>query len=358
MRRRFNLILVVIFYILLWLPLLEMKLNERQQTHFPAINKSLSRYIIAIESYFNENFGFRSQLIQTDSLLMVNLFNSSPNPQVILGKEGWLFYKSENADDGPGINDYEGKTPFSERDLARIDERVKSLNDWMAGQNMLLILLIAPNKQTIYGEYLPDYIRQQKGSSRYDQVKETLKNNPVKFIDTVSLLQQAKKDNVLYRKTDSHWNNYGGFLVYQNIIQLVQTGYQVKVETIKDFDVTVVQKTDSGDLARMIGLQNYFQEKNIVFVPKVPVNIIRDNYAYPTLYYNIKNVIPETSLPKLLVFHDSFFTAIEPFLSRHFSSSIYIWADLDTKIIEKEKPDIVIWEVAERYINKLLDDSK
>ena len=48
-------------------------------------------YLVKFEAYFNDHFGFRSQLVQTHNLLTYWLFRTSPLPKVIVGRQGWLF---------------------------------------------------------------------------------------------------------------------------------------------------------------------------------------------------------------------------------------------------------------------------
>ena len=52
------------------------------------------------------------------------------------------------------------------------------------------------------------------------------------------------------------------------------------------------------------------------------------------------------------MFRDSFSTALVPLLSESFDRSVYVWDDkIDPEIVEREKPDIVVWEVAERLLD-------
>ncbi len=64
-----------------------------------------------------------------------------------------------------------------------------------------------------------------------------------------------------------------------------------------------------------------------------------------------------TTLPKAVVFRDSFSTLLLKFLSESFSRLVAVWQpNLDYSIIEKEKPDIVISQQVERFLMKIPDD--
>jgi hypothetical protein len=54
---------------------------------------------------------------------------------------------------------------------------------------------------------------------------------------------------------------------------------------------------------------------------------------------------------RAVVFHDSFMRALHPFLSEHFVRVVYDWRrQPDVRLIETERPDVVIHEVAERFL--------
>ena len=58
---------------------------------------------------------------------------------------------------------------------------------------------------------------------------------------------------------------------------------------------------------------------------------------------------------EMVMFRDSFASAMVPYLSEHFRRSTYIWkwnydADLFKAVIEKEQPQIVIDECVERLL--------
>jgi len=66
----------------------------------------------------------------------------------------------------------------------------------------------------------------------------------------------------------------------------------------------------------------------------------------------------------LLMYHDSFGVALQPFLMNHFKQAMYILNSADPNIsslswIDIVQPDIVIIEIAERslpYLNTLLSN--
>jgi hypothetical protein len=60
-------------------------------------------------------------------------------------------------------------------------------------------------------------------------------------------------------------------------------------------------------------------------------------------------------LPKAVVMHDSFMTALYPFLAENFQETTFHWiyGDINPKPIVEHKPDIVIQEIVERAMPQL-----
>jgi hypothetical protein len=54
----------------------------------------------------------------------------------------------------------------------------------------------------------------------------------------------------------------------------------------------------------------------------------------------------------LILFHDSFAGAWSPFLGYHFNRITYLWQyDIDPAWVERDKPDIVVIEMLERFFD-------
>ena len=61
--------------------------------------------------------------------------------------------------------------------------------------------------------------------------------------------------------------------------------------------------------------------------------------------------IDDASLPRAVMFQDSFGHALRPFLSEHFQRAFYSWQVLfDPAVIEGERPGVVLQELVERSL--------
>ena len=61
--------------------------------------------------------------------------------------------------------------------------------------------------------------------------------------------------------------------------------------------------------------------------------------------------IAGSSLPRAMIFRDSFVSRIVPLLSEHFSRAVYLWQnDFDADDVLQEYPDVVIQEIVGRHL--------
>ena len=104
-----------------------------------------------------------------------------------------------------------------------------------------------------------------------------------------------------------------------------------------------------GDLAKMIGFPDGLIERQVMLEARSPRRAkltVNDTWGV-----GLTTEIQDDRLPKACIFRDSFCTHLIPFLSEHFKTAHYVWRyDFDKVMLEREKPDIVILEVAERLV--------
>ena len=118
-----------------------------------------------------------------------------------------------------------------------------------------------------------------------------------------------------------------------------------------------------GDLANMMGLSDHLKEDRIMFVNKEWYKARGDSYFGSVNHYYFEepqySYTGNAALPNALVFHDSFWWELLPFMAESFNKALYVWLRpqtdhefrfFDEALIEKEKPDLVIDEFTERYI--------
>lgn len=366
--RKKNILLIIFFVAILILPILDNifgfspvkdLFEKRLPTAFPQNPKNLfeiTKYPKKFEAFFDDNYGFRKTLIFVNGKIMDNIFDESPSSRALMGKDGWLYFDNQDS-----FLDAQG--------LAKIDDKkvalaVKSfIQNWklLRAQKIDYLLVIAADRTSIYPEFLPDYIKVSQENHRIDKFINALKKASPNFplLDLRPILKEAKKTEIIYQKTDTHWNGRGAHFGYVESMKKLNLKYNPRSDFI---DVEGVM--DYGDISYIMGIKaeniDYNLKEN--FVPSF-YNIPPTNEDYALFHKPITYLNRNKNLPRLFVYKDSFFDNMLEFFANNFSRSYFVNefpCNLDMKIIKKYRADVVIQEFWEGRIEEVVDacDSK
>jgi hypothetical protein len=342
-----SIFLIIAFLVALWLPMLQMNLHfyeefdnleNRELAKPPDLKLSrFKQWSAECDGYLSDHFGMRPDLIRWNSVLRVNLLGVSPVESVVLGKDSWLFYRSEALEDGDTINDYLGTIPLSGEELRGLEGILEENQRKFSESGIVYLVVIAPNKNTVYGEYLPDEIERLKAGTRMDQFMEHMRtHSSLRILDLRDALIRAKEKCPTYMRTDSHWNSYGAYVGHCEIIRSLADrfpGIDLAVPVITGDRVMLESKLPGGDLTQMLFMQDLLPENHHT-------------------KFDLERM-PETPPLKTLVFrHDSFGDNLYPYLTPMFKEVVNIapFAPFDFEAIRKRRPDLVLHVFVERYL--------
>jgi alginate O-acetyltransferase complex protein AlgJ len=321
--------------------------ENRQLAQFPRLSRNLIElrgFPHSFGLYFNDHFAFRRLLIRWQAVARVKWLGTSTTPNVIMGKNGWFF-------DGVNVGLGERRGPLTRDQIARWRQVLVERNDWLAARGIKYLFVVAPEKDQVYPEYLPETGRAPR-VSRQDQLIEAVRDSHVEILDLRPSLIEAKRTHLVYLKTDTHWNSFGAFVAYQTIIKDLSRSFP-RLQALADSDITFSPPANaSGNLAQLLGLYNSITEQ-VVAVSAVGLQpIVKGDFGNSN--ETIESEQQGSGLPRVVMFRDSFVSVMIPFLARHFSRAIYVWQQQpDRRLIETEHPDVVIQEV---YEGSIADD--
>ena len=335
------------------------KYEKREMEPFPPLGTKMINYIRfprKFERYFNDHLGPRSLLIKLFARFQYCVLKKSPLQKVMLGKDGWLFFNQKFEMDPVGA--YSGNVQFTPQEMDEITNYLKSWKSWLNSRGIKFYLLIPPHKFTVYPEYLPSRVVKIHPRDRTDNFIEHIREQTdIKLIDArQAIVDQKSGPYPLFFKTDTHWTRLGAFIAFQELMNVVRKDFP-NIPDQKIDDYTIKESTvPGGDMANMILLSDQIWDWQYDMIPKngEKYKIISDN---PT--GGVKEPIITTnndqSLPKGVVFRDSFSVFLQPMLSQDLSRAVYVWEPhLDADIIAREKPDFVVLEVLERLLHRVL----
>jgi alginate O-acetyltransferase complex protein AlgJ len=326
--------------------------ENRELASFPRIDgspASIAALPAAFSSWFEDHFGFRSRLVRWYGESRLFVLRTSPSAAVIEGGAGWFFYGDDKA-----VEDYVNLEPMTEEAVANWRAAVLRARDWLRARGIAYVFTIAPDKHVIYGEEMPTTLTRIGGLSRTDQVFTALQDTGL-AVDVRSTELEAKTRERVYQQTDTHWNDRGALVAYQQIIGAVRARVPHTPPAWTRADFVAEDRTIEGlDLAGMMGLTRVLREIDLRLVPRRPrrARVIEPRGAKPTDEEGrLVTELADPSLPRAVIFRDSFTSRLVPFLSEHFSRAVYLWQnDFDANVVGQEHPDVVIQQIVGRHL--------
>ena len=316
--------------------------ENRALSRFPGAETPLTEWPGAVEDWFEDRLAFRKAAV---SFITSNRL--AETTAVLEGKDGWLYYLGSGSRD-----DLLRRAVLSASEKRKIrdaqQETVRRLSDAGAAY----VVLICPDKQTVYPENLPDVFQGVGGETRLDQILPVLSEVPgLRVADTRAALREAKGGSPLYYLTDTHWNALGAWTAAKAAYPVLREALPaLAVPAESSADVGEPAAHPQGDLAVMLnrqGMTDYavsvtLREPALTSesVPN-PENPLRETVIFTNPDH------PE--LPRAVVFHDSFCEALRPYLAACFSRTVFVWSDhVRLDVVREEQPDLVIQQYVER----------
>lgn len=271
----------------------------------------------------------------------------------LVGPNGWLVYATDR-----GMDKFQTVRPLTEKELGDYEKSLLDFNSLVEANGGQLLFVTAPYKNTIYPEYVPAEIRRIGQTSRLDQILNRLANQTsIQVLDLRSVLLEAKTDAQIYYATDTHWNDFGGFVAYQAVIEALQLSFpELSPHSISDFKISA-QALKQLDLAYIIGSTSLTEER-VQFQPLFKQTARTDSMVLPSgrqvTFARNKN----PNLLTALFFHDSFLYSVMQFLSEHFSRTYYVDMQagndmLPSAWVEQIQPDVVVIVLNEHFLDLL-----
>lgn len=356
MRRWTGRFLAVFFMLALFLPFLGaifrwdpvQSHENRLMAKYPSVPKTWKEFTHWSELMmiaYRDHFGFRNTIIR--GLAVHGALSIDQTTQIIIGKNGWLYYP-------PGHNNMladRNLDPFSSAELDVWQSVLERRRQWCADHGMKFIVVIPPDKQSIYREFMPDSFSRLGPESRLDQLIGRLHetHSKVDLIDLRSTLLAAKKLQTIpiYFKTDTHWNDYGAWYSYPVLMGEINRvlGTHIALQPKSNFYSIISPR--AGDLARFMDLYYEYTEQWPQFVPKKkpqPTFLLEDAFVPVVTRGDPRG-------PRMYIIHDSFGNYFGPFIEPHFSVIQWQWTNvLEGYRVLSVKPNIVLDEFLERML--------
>lgn len=308
--------------------------------------------------YYNDTFAGREKLIVKYIKLRQALHIDTG--QYFYGQKGWMFYDSVKVNNGNTMLDYYASVFMNDNELKQLRVALETEKAFYEKAGAKYVLLITPNKENIYSEYMPERMQKMRQSdfSRMDAGAQYLEeNSDVAVLNLKPVLLQAKSDSpyALYYKRDTHWNAIGGYIGFQALVEkLNQMGENVEI-----YPLTKEMIEQAGMVGQDMDPTSKDMSYNIMYRPDATYT---KTQVVPQRIIVCDNISPLSS-KTLLLMGDSFSGALVPFLAKTYKKVVVIPAGVKDlsfyqKMLDNYKPDIVVHELVERYFVRLVNLGK
>lgn len=342
MKKAFLWIFLLLFCILCLIPGVGMALggpaeaaaNEQlaQAPQWKAGDGSVNlNFLSDLTAWVDDSFFLRRELISLDRWLTGNVLATSGEDAVVLGKDGWLFYE-------PTVADYTGTGGLTEQELRRAAHNLSLMAEYCRENGKEFLFVVAPNKNSLYGQYMPDY-GVQAGQRDAQRLYSLLDARDVPYADLFAAF--GEQDEVLYFAHDSHWNSRGAALGADviNAAFGVQTAFY-------DGDFSA-EAAHTGDLYAMLYPGFSDPETDPVYGGEL-------SYQFTGRATQPDAITLETAgqgSGRLLAYRDSFGNLLYPYLAHSYAAARFsrsVSYDLT------QEADFVLVELVERNLSYLV----
>ena len=329
----------------------------------PSSWQQIQEWPAQFDSFVADHFGGREDLVRGYNLMHIKA-GVSPIERALVGKQGWLYLEQTYLGEAN-----RGALPMDEKQMDTLISKLEQRRRYLEGQGKTFIVMPAPDKNTMFPEYLPRSIK-KIGPSRYMQFIDAATTAEFAMVDVFGALTTAKNaGEAIYFQTDSHWNCRGAWFAYQELMSALReagyTGGTILQES--DFEFISPSPGYRTDIVNnLLNLDGLIEEPfSFLCRARNEPEIIAMNPADGSLFDYVyaappgqeQRVYRHTQArdhSRVLVYGDSYANALLRFLVHSFDEVIYAappsQMGFDPEDVKKYDPDLVIYQFVERAL--------
>jgi hypothetical protein len=262
---------------------------------------------------------------------------------VLEGKDEFLFHRDHEA-----VEQVTGALTYSPAQLEHWLSTVETRKAWCDAHGIVSRFLIVPEKHVVCADKLPDNIRvsEERPAAKLMRAATPFLSGHVLY--PLEPLQRARARYETHCVTDTHWNMFGAFIAYKELM----------ASLARDIDLVQLEETDLAPQN-----QTYVGDLGVRFEPERSETVVAiARWFGPHCKLSLQNrkfdrgnlqvfTNERANLPTCVLLRDSFAYLLMPLLVESFSrlvavSSLSMLYDL----VRAERPDVVIVQVAERFL--------
>ncbi|WP_201728068.1 alginate O-acetyltransferase AlgX-related protein [Acidocella sp. C78] len=291
----------------------------------------------------------------------------SVSPDVHIGLDGWLFLIGGSND---VLNFYTDPSFFSDSDAENWIKLLGKRNQILSQLGIIYRHVVAPEKLSVFPEFFGKSLPHHESAPANKIVKklEGRQDSEI-FINPTYLLKAGNGALPSYFKTDTHWTAWGAYLVFMQICWSlnIKVNFALRETSFSRWNQTF--DLGSKITPNITENQIYFpMSKNVSRIyaneivlareADIPHRVPPSHHGTHTIFKNENAELDKT----IIIFGDSFSGYGESMLTSMFVETFknvhFLWTEnIDYDYVKRNKPDIVISELAERFMGRLPTDN-
>lgn len=310
---------------------------------------------------FDTRFFLDAQLRESMTRLDYYIFSRLASDDVLVGREGFLFPLGDEEYDY--LADFSGADSFDADTLDRIAKSIEKRRIAYANAGAEYLLVVIPNSQTVYSEYLPGTLSRAEGESRLEQLGAYLSaQGETAFLDLTSALNAEKGSGLLYNNTENSINALGANAVYRAVLESLSAASAWEVSPIARNELNIFTRyTEGKALARLANVADIVRNRTVSLNNDTELKYrILERVAGMEITYTkveYKGKIP--SRPVLLLEFSDEWDKIQlmPYFSNTFGTVAYKTSpSFSLYAVDYVNPNLVVQFIHENELTSLIDE--
>jgi len=314
-------------------------------------------FVRQFDDWFKDSTGFREQLlalynvVSKNKWLNNNVQYSDGQYVYLIGEQGHHYFAEV---EGRLIPFFQGKPVLSDEKLANMANKLEMVKTYLDSKGIPLVVMLCTDKESVYPEFYPKSIKRGPEPIQLDIITDYLKDHTSADVFNIKKALLAEKDNYLLYNVSSgdltHYNVIGAFFAYRELMKHINIHFpQLFPFELGDIEISY---NENGIPHISLKTEKTYKALDPSFFDDVNLPFTSQSEVY-------ENINP--NLPVILCFRDSYLGEefVGKYIARHFGKTIlihyYINIDHIDEYITKYKPDIVLFESAERQLGVFAD---
>lgn len=303
------------------------------------------------ETWFMDHLGLRQTMITTNATIQFRVFDrmiSKSNYHI--GPYGDINYATESM-----LLDYAHVNLRPQEVVEETAMGLQKISNWLADREIGFYYVQCYDKHSIYPEQFTNQVKQIGDISKTDQLIFSLgENTTVRTVSLKGPLLEAKKTYEVFSNwgDPTHWSPRGAYMGYVHIMEQLNMDADVPFPVLRESDYIIEIKNAGITLNRVVHQDDYIEYFTLrnPQAQKADTSVMgKWSEDHRHSVWKNPNAGNDT---KVLLMCDSYIAnyIVEDF-AESFSEVWLVWGDHTWAlplIVEQYRPDIVIYECAER----------